>query len=120
MSIELILYLIDVAESLNVVLGLVCTLSIIGLGIAGIISFMSSDIDERDKKWDKYKLFINKYFWKFMIILFLACIIPCKKTMYLMLGAHAIKSSPLPSKIEQAIEKRIDKYLLEEEKKENK
>jgi hypothetical protein len=44
------------------------------------------------------------------------CSIPFEKTMYLMVGAHIIKSSAIPSKVEAVISKKLDEYLAEEKK----
>ncbi|HEV2917591.1 MAG TPA: hypothetical protein VGW78_07660 [Candidatus Babeliales bacterium] len=120
MNIETVLYLINVFGTMKDVVCIASMISVFALGVCAFIFGIIKASGDGDSLWIAYSIFLKKHFWKFIFLVFLACIIPSEKTMYFMLGAHAIKSSPLPSKIELAIEKKIDDFLSEDEKKSEK
>lgn len=118
MNIETMIYLADVASKITIVLALG---SFIFLFATGLISMMM-DIDAYgDEEKEKAHSFFQTYFvkkikWGLMII-FIAFLMPSERAIYLMLGANYLKTSALPSKVEMAIEKKIDGYLNDKEHK---
>lgn len=117
MSIELVLYLIDIFQSINgfAIVGLIFYL-FVTIIIIGMHHFAYYDY-EKEKATYFLNILKNKL-WIVFLSIFLCIFIPSQKTMYLMLGANFLKNSSLPSKVEMAIEKKIDEYLVED--KENK
>lgn len=119
MSIELLLYLIDIAGNLSVALGIVIVASLIALLISTII--LAVCFGETNDDFKESKLFflynsIWSHIGKIIVVLILAILCPSQKTMYMIVGAHYLKASTLPSKVELAIEKKIDEYLIETKK----
>lgn len=109
MSFELIIYLIAFLHNLDNLLAL---LTFIGLVILVII-VINNDIKKPFKECGN----IIKWWLPIFII---NCLIPSEKTMYIMLGANALKSSTIPSKVELVINKKLDEFLAEEEPKKDK
>ena len=121
MSIEMVLYSIDVLNNIGVILGtLIACFAMLG-GAAALISLgvlMSCGEDSIQSDHARKTLNVVKsYFGWFILIILISSLVPSEKTMYLMLGADYLKNSTLPSKVELALEKKIDKYLEETEEK---
>ena len=118
MNIELVLYLIDIVANINVAIGLILGLLIIIFIIIGIISLSQWSDTYNKTEWKETSLYKSKsyFLFGFFIIIPLMCLIPSQKTMYMIVGANVIKSSTIPSKVEQAINKKLDEYLTEEKK----
>lgn len=122
MTIETVLYSINIINNFDFIFGVFFTIGV----IATIACFAMGGFGriDADVEWEqsflyKFTSFIKSHMYKIIIFIFIGCLIPSEKTMYLMLGANYLKSSELPSKVELAISKKIDEYLLET-KKENK
>ncbi len=116
MSIELVLYLIDLLGNLS---KSIWVINIVLIGLSAGMFFISindwsenSDVEWTDTIFNK----IRKYFLIIPVSMFLTCFIPSEKTMYMMIGANVIKSSTIPSKVEEVINKKLDEYLTEEKK----
>ena len=116
MSIEWFLYLTNIVKNLNDNLSFVVFVLIIILGIMWFIKGVVKAAEERD-------IFLNIYYYSkwamkiFIPVILISSFIPSERTMYLILGAHIIKQSDLPSKVELVIEKKLDEYLKEDDKK---
>jgi predicted membrane protein len=118
MSIETIIYLAYVIPNIGALLTLG---SIIFFIVAGIVSLMKRASAENNQEKIEAANFSKKYFlnnlkWMFLAAI-VACFIPSEPTIYLMLGANYLKNSTLPSKVELAIEKKIDSYLADDKEK---
>lgn len=118
MNIETMIYLANVFPNVSC---LITVSSVVILIITPIAFIITIDVNDFDEEGKKAKIFVHKYLignikWVF-VALFISMVIPSERTMYLMLGANFLKSSSLPSKVEMAIEKKIDSYLNEGEKK---
>ena len=118
MTIETVLYLINLFDNLNIAsntiliicgIGIVVTTMILGLSH----SFYSYHEDFKDSALFEFLNILKlKIKWLFLLLL-LNCFLPSERTMYLMIGANYFKNSSLPPKIELIIEKKLDEYLLE-------
>jgi hypothetical protein len=105
MNIEIMIYLANVLPHFAIL----SLFSLLGI-LASIMGIAFSYIE--DIEIIRKPLFIS-----FSISLFLGILgmlIPSERTIYLMLGANYLKTSTLPSKVEMAIEKKIDSYLMDE------
>jgi MFS family permease len=100
---------------MDILITVISCIIIIGMFIGGVVNAAVHEEFTGNYIW-----FVKKIFWIPLLALLISCFIPSQKTMYLMLGANFIKNSTLPSKVELAIEKRIDQYLADDDKKENK
>ena len=112
MSIEVVLWLIDVLPVISrlfVVLSILFLISIIITWVACINEQTEQEEQIRNNIANNYK----KIFGIPVLIMLFAFLMPSQETMYMMLGAHYIKNSTLPTKVELAIEKKIDSYLGE-------
>lgn len=118
MNIETVIYFAEVLPSINSAIGIILGLSFI-IGFIGIFVIKNiiedchnlKDADEWYTETKKTYLLGIKI-W--IALLFLCSVIPSERTIYLMLGANYLKNSTLPSKVEMAIEKKIDSYLAAE------
>lgn len=115
MSIESLLYFIDVSSNLNdaVLVGSV------SLAIISLISFMvscmaKSDGDDKvsNDAWRVFKLSLKSFF----VLCFFCIVIPSQKTMYAIAFAHYSKQSDIPAKVLQVIEIKLDDIIKQKEK----
>lgn len=115
MSIEFILYLIDMLGNVS---GLITGILIASSLLLFILCFFSIDeyTEFKNTLGAKALAIFFKYSWLYILLALTTAFIPSQKTMYLMLGANYLKNSTLPSKVEIAISKKIDEYLVEEKK----
>lgn len=107
MNIETVIYLADILPKFQgfIVLGFLgLSLSFFGLSFSYIEDYLPI----------RKPLFFTSFFSVFLI--FISLLMPSEKTIYLMLGANYLKNSTLPSKVEMAIEKKINEYLVESKK----
>lgn len=120
MNIESVIYLTDILHNIDFISGM---FFIIGLILTMLcLAFGGFARIDSSKEWEesflyKFSTFLKIHIYKIIIFIVISCLIPSQKTMYLMIGANYLKSSELPSKVEIAINKKIDEYLLEENKK---
>jgi hypothetical protein len=106
------LYLTDSFTSVDNILGVICVMSAL-VTLFSIIYYINSKTEGEDddaKLWGKYALNAFIIFIAFGLI---SSLIPSKKTMYLMMGAHYLQDSNIPKKVSQALELRLDKYIDE-------
>lgn len=117
MSIELFLYLIDRLDVVNFLAGLSAML-LIAAPMLAIYFIDNVNKDKEECREDARKLwkFIKSKWYVYFIVFFLAFILPSQKTMYLIAGAHYLKKSDIPSKVEMAINKKLNEYLDYDEK----
>jgi hypothetical protein len=117
MNIETILYLADILNKVQMLFLFTPLLYFILFGFVTLViatgpaSSYSEDKILREKFKNKVLGNYKKIFILPLSIILISCIIPSQRTIYLMLGAHYIKNSTLPTKVELAIEKKIDSYL---------
>lgn len=122
MKIELALYLIDVLASAGMIDGITLA-AIVGISVIAIPVFAATYDQSNEEERKKELNIMAKSFYKKMslaiaIMVALLIIIPGKQTMYLMLGASALKESNLPHKVSEALELKLDDIIkdLKEEK----
>ncbi len=124
MSIELLLYSIEILSNIDKVLGMafafyfVFALIVFGfLFIDRIACYNDDDVKEWYKTLINLKKYTKWYFIPFLTIIIVSIFIPSEKTMYMMMGSHYLKKSDLPSKVEMVLNKKLDEYLIETTKK---
>lgn len=121
MNIETVIYLAEIIPSIGAaffVLTLVSAVAaFVGIPICAAIANNIMDEKEEDKFINNSKKNYSRFIKVWLILLFTSCLFPSEKTIYLMLGANYLKTSTLPSKVEMAIEKKIDSYLNEKDEK---
>lgn len=114
MSIELFFYLADLFENISSVAAVI----LIFIGISMFFSPIAISLLD-DMSWD-IEINIKRIFVyaisTALICALIAIITPSKKTMYLMVGAHYLKKSDIPTKVELVINKKLDEYLKGESK----
>jgi hypothetical protein len=119
MSIEWLLYLIDISKNISngatFIFITLFTNFIIVIIILAIIKAVNEDEEYSGSMLHKFLKYITHNVWKVIFLGSILCFLPSEKTMYMMLGAHYLKTNTLPSKVELAIEKKIDSYLNEPE-----
>lgn len=108
MTIETVIYLANILPKFQI-LGLFSTLGFIG-SVMGLTFSYVEDVENIRKP-----LFISLFIAIFLGILVM--LIPAERTIYLMLGANYLKTSALPTKVEMAIEKKIDSYVMDDKEK---
>ena len=110
MSIEMVLYLIDVIGNFGN-LFFICGLLTFASTILFFAFTMSEAPDGRDKptfqKLSKYSFFIS------IVFAFFCLLAPSQKTMYMMLATNTAKKSEIPEKVLKAIEMKLDEYIDE-------
>lgn len=125
MSLSLILYWINVLANIDTFMKNFFYISLIYLIISGFITLLNRDISKGNeasiliqKQW-----FLNPlkyYFWIPCLLLLISAFIPSQKTMYLMIGSEYLKNSAIPTKVEIILNKKLDEYISDKPKDENK
>lgn len=117
MSIELLIYLADVLGNFQ---GVGIALLIISGSIFGLFSFIAATQmgphlfnKDEDNLFRKAMKSAKKVLISWFVLLILVVFTPADKTIYMMMGAHYIKESSIPPKIERLIEKKLDEYLVD-------
>jgi hypothetical protein len=117
MNIETMIYLAHVLPEIG---GIFTLFSLFGtIIVVGTCFFKKMDAFDEEEHY-KVNVFFKNYIvknskWVFLLFL-IGALFPSEKTIYLILGAHYLKDSTLPSKVEIAIDKKIDEYLKEDGK----
>jgi hypothetical protein len=115
MSLTLLLYLTEVINNINKVLGFALVLYFISLVIFTIINTMSRIIGDDEvnnftmpliKKW------LSKA-WMMIILLFISLFIPTQKTMYMMLGSSYLSNSNIPNQVSEILNLKLNDVLKE-------
>lgn len=110
MSIELFLYLIDISSNISAL----CDIALcILLFFAGLYTLVGFAINENANHLRNLKGYYKYYFIPLALCSIICALTPSQKTFYLIIGAHYLKSSDLPSKVELIIEKKLDEYLID-------
>lgn len=102
-SMGLTLYFIDVCYSLKIISILVIVLYAICIFF---IAATCDDIPKALKEW------FEKTFWVFCITVLVSIVTPSEETLYLMLGSKYLNKTSPPTKVEQIINKKLDRYLI--------
>lgn len=113
MNIETVIYLSELVPKISFIF----TVGIPIFGLIFLAVFLYSVTLEEDGVRSCMFNWANKNYGKLILIYTIAAIIPSEKSMYLMMGANLAKNRDIPSKVEMAIEKKIDGYLNEDENK---
>lgn len=112
MSITLALYFIEILNNVSCIASIIFFTSLVLFLICiGCESVLRNDVP-KEEDFELSKLLIKK--WKLsLFLLVLLMIIPCKSTMYLMLGTNYLDNSELPSKVKEALTLKIDNIISE-------
>lgn len=122
MTIEGWIYLAPMFDLLKQISQLYCLLFFLAIVFIGVIlGMMRSAIGIYGTDYKDFLSYVKTatYFGKkglsiFIVSLIVTILTPSEKTIYLMLGAHYLKSSTIPSKVELLINKKLDTYLSED------
>lgn len=113
MSLTAWLYVVDVMSSINCILSFIFVGFII-VGIFGVIATLVNISDEDCwpgivKAWT----FVYRRLWVLFLYALLMIAIPSSKTMYLMLGTSYLTSTGIPTKVQQALELKLDDVIAD-------
>jgi hypothetical protein len=118
MSIELVLYLIDMLHTFNKFSGIFLGLSL--ASIIGVCFLLIINEVENTAEWQqeihanskKINIFLLKVLCPVLVLCLTMCIfIPKKETMYAIAFAHYSKQSEIPAKVLKAIEVKLDEVI---------
>ena len=110
MKIETVIYLIEIISNIDNFLNAIFFLGITIMIISGAIYLLNIDDNPNiARKMSK----ILKKFWFLPIVLSINVFFPEKNSMYLMLGAKYLSQSNIPTKVEKALNLKIDNYIDE-------
>ena len=113
MSIELVLYIIDILKNISTISGLLMVTS--GLILLSILIILMLVIENDEESEKKLKKISRKMFVIFIISTPICIFIPSEKTLYMMVGSKYLKESGIPKKVHELINQKLDK-LLEKDK----
>jgi len=105
MSIEWVLYWIDILNNLSTAFGFIIAISSLAIILSAVGCAMAENFE--------YFLKIKKYIWMPLLALLIFAFIPSQKTMYMMVGTKYLKQSKLPEKIELVLQKKLDELLVD-------
>ena len=118
MSIEAILYLISVFDSLTFVTAVIVVVFLVSLVPCGIIvANCLEDYSDQTRLRKAVAWYLRRAVIVFIPALILLVLVPSERTMYLMMGSHYLSQSGIPSKVEAVLSKKLDEYLVDEPKK---
>lgn len=115
MSLTLLLYLVEVAHSIDCLLGFFTVIYVLMLGFLSIGWFVTNDGYEQDK----HEIFgsilkkVSKKSWIFIICVCLQIIIPTKTAMYMMLGSSYLTDSNIPSQVSEILNLKLNNILTD-------
>lgn len=120
MTLSAWLYIVDVLNSINnmaVIFFIVSGVGLFAFGFASTATIYSSeDWIEWRKKVKKY----SKLIWIPILSLLFFVFLPSEKTMYLMLGSSYLSSTGIPTKVQKALELKLDDVIKDLSKKDEK
>ena len=111
MSIEWMLYLAGLTDSFAMLFSLLSFSCGIGL-IVLIFGYFQTDEESRDTELVKMLKLFMVFFIAFSLT---ACLLPSKKTIYLMIASN--KMNEIPEKSLKVINKKLDEYLADDQRK---
>jgi hypothetical protein len=124
MNLEIILYLINLASNIQIVLivSSIFGLSLFGLYICTYISLYTDSIISIKELEDDHSIFNKKIRNRFSIILVciisIATLMPSERIMYLMASSHYMKQTDIPQKVLKILNNKLDE-MLEDKKSES-
>lgn len=108
------LYLVDVLDNIDTLIGLSVFSFLAFLVIFGVVSSVWHDDDDGFPEWvRKAWSSIYRKMWVFFVALSVSLLIPSQKTMYLMLGSSYLSTTGIPTKVQQALELKLDDVINE-------
>lgn len=121
MSAELVLYLISILANVKFFFLLTTILLSIASFLVIVVSILNISIDSEKEESIKCLKFSGKYFLPVIFLLsFICCLIPSPYELYLIAGTHYLNKTDIPVKVEAAINKKLDEFLNEEGKSDDK
>lgn len=106
MSIELLLYFIDLLKGVGNLLEVMALILLIPSIACAMIAYYGYEEDE-----EKAYAYSKRCFKWSIVIGILSLFIPSQSTMYMMVGTRYLKDSNLPAKVEELFNKKIDELL---------
>lgn len=113
MSLTAALYLVNLVSNIDFVLGLFFTVIFIASGISFFFVFTAEEYNDHEQTQVRRAKKVISKAWIGVVLISISALIPCKNTMYLMLGSSYLEQSNLPSKVSTALELKLDGYISE-------
>src|ERR1700722_20762749 len=117
MSVSFAIYLISLVNNINISFSIITGMATMGLAVSGVGILANSNCNDDDHDLVKSKYYFKNAGIVFIISMFICTVVPSEKTMYLMIGARYLQNSLIPSKVENILNKKLDEYLTEDDKK---
>lgn len=114
MSLAFLLYIAHCCGTIQCVLGLL-TLGIF-ISVVGLSIQHASEYNPDEEKTKKFIKRLKKCVYVFLAVAVVAILSPSERTIYMMMGASYIQNSSITPKIEKIIEKKLDSYLLDDDR----
>lgn len=112
MTLTTALYLCGFLDALDVLLTIAFTVLLVLFLVSGIgWIFCQDEYVDRTGVFEGVWKSILKKWWVLAIVCTLVAAIPSQSTMYIMLGASYLNHSNLPTKVEKALELKLDYYI---------
>lgn len=115
MSITLLLYLVELLHNVDEFSGWVFLIFGLSLGLLSFGWMFSKDMCSTETNGIISGLIkkLWKNSWVLVVAIVISIFVPSQKTMYLMLGTSYLSSTKLPTKVEQALELKLDSVIDE-------
>lgn len=113
MSLTLLLYIVEILNSLDCLLGFVIVVYTLTMGFLLFGWFVTNDGYDKDKHEFIGAILkkVSDKSWIFIICLVLQIIIPTKTTMYMMLGSSYLTDSNIPSQVSEILNLKLNDIL---------
>jgi hypothetical protein len=115
MSLELMLYLVDILGSLNVLL----FISIVVIfSIFLFIFFQFNPYNNEEESFKYIKFYVKRFGIILTVLLPIFILTPSTKTLHLIIGTNYLKESNIPAKVLKVLNNKLDQYIKEDKKNE--
>lgn len=113
MELNTSLYFVNLLTNIDCFLGIII-LSMTGISFVGILIFIINrdeimEVEDEDRK--KMIPVIKKWFFSYLAVCLLSCLIPSKNSMYAMLANTYLNKTDIPVKVVQLLDQTIEDLL---------
>ena|SRR5690348_5407859 len=116
MSLELMLYLVDILGSLNVLL-FISIVVVFSLFLYIFLQFYPFYNNE-EESFKYIKFYIKRFGIILTVLLPIFILIPSTKTLHLIIGTNYLKESNIPAKVLKVLNNKLDQYIKKDKKNE--
>jgi len=120
MSLELMLYLVDILASLNVLLfiSIIVIFSLFLFIFFQFYPFYNDFDNNKEESFKDIKFCIKRFGIILTVLLPIFILIPSTKTLHLIIGTNYLKESNIPAKVLKVLNNKLDQYIKEDKKNE--